>query len=122
MVKSAKENNVAFSLFHDCYVVPPGRVTTNDGRPYSVFSPWNRKWTDVIAKDMSLIEASPDPDSNDKSIHKDKTLGSLFNLDKLGEGFGVPKNSKGLNAKIANIWPNSGLFPTTLPVRSWTTL
>ena len=73
---------MAASLFHDCYVVPPGRVTTNHGRPYSVFSPWNRNWTHVISKDMSLIEASPDPEPNHKSIHKHASLGKLFNLDK----------------------------------------
>lgn len=109
MVNSAKDKKNAFSLFHDCYVVPPGRVTTNDGRPYSVFSPWNRKWTDAIAKDMSLIEASPDPEANDKSIHKDSTLGALFNLDKLGDGFGIPDELEGFECKdreyMAKLWP-----------------
>ncbi|SNX87782.1 related to deoxyribodipyrimidine photo-lyase PHR [Melanopsichium pennsylvanicum] len=109
IVNKAKDEGIAFSLFHDCYVVPPGRVTTNDGRPYSVFSPWNRKWTDVISKDMSLIEASPDPEANDKSIHKDSIVGSLFNLEKLGKGFGIPKELEGFKCKdreyMAKLWP-----------------
>lgn len=115
MVNAAKHNKMAFSLFHDSYVVPPGRVVTNDGRPYSVFSPWNRKWTDAIAKDMSLIEASPDPEPNDKSIYKDSTLGELFNLDKLGKGFGIPEQLAGFECKdrdyMAKLWPVSGDAP-----------
>ncbi|EST07371.1 DNA photolyase, FAD-binding/Cryptochrome, C-terminal [Kalmanozyma brasiliensis GHG001] len=115
VVESAKSKNVAFSLFHDCYVVPPGRVLTNDGRPYSVFSPWNRRWTDCIAKDMSLIEASPDPAANEKSIHKDSTLGKLFSLDKLGEGYGIPKQLPGFECKdteyMAKLWPVRGDAP-----------
>lgn len=118
MVKSASKHKLAFSLFHDCYVVPPGRVTTNDGRPYSVFSPWNRKWTDVISKDMSLIEASPDPEANDKSIHKDSTLSKLFTLDKLGKGFGIPSELPGFECAdkeyMAKLWPVSDGAPSAV--------
>ncbi|CDR99981.1 related to deoxyribodipyrimidine photo-lyase PHR [Sporisorium scitamineum] len=115
MVKSASDKKVAFSLFHDCYVVPPGRVLTNDGRPYSVFSPWNRRWTDCISKDMSLIEASPDPQRNDKSIHKDSTLSALFNLDTLGDSYGIPDELPGFECKdrayMAKLWPVDGDAP-----------
>ncbi|SOV09568.1 related to deoxyribodipyrimidine photo-lyase PHR [Ustilago sp. UG-2017a] len=113
--QACKSGDVAFSMFHDNYVVPPGRVTTNDGRPYSVFSPWNRKWADAIFKDMSLIEASPDPEPNDKSIHIDSTLGGLLNLDKLGKSFGIPKELRGFECKdreyMAKLWPVSDDAP-----------
>ncbi|TKY87546.1 hypothetical protein EX895_003560 [Sporisorium graminicola] len=109
MLKSASEHKVAFSLFHDCYVVPPGRVLTNDGRPYSVFSPWNRRWTDCIAKDPSLIEASPDPEPNAKSIRSDSTLSALFDLSTLGSGYGIPTTLPGFECKdrtyMAKLWP-----------------
>ncbi|PWY97937.1 hypothetical protein BCV70DRAFT_165980 [Testicularia cyperi] len=109
LVAQAESKGVTVSLFHDCYVVPPGRVKTNDGRPYSVFSPWNRRWTDAISKDMSLIEASPDPAANDKAIHKDSTLGPLFDLDKLGKEYGIPEQLSGFECKdrdyMAKLWP-----------------
>ncbi|GAC76270.1 deoxyribodipyrimidine photolyase [Moesziomyces antarcticus T-34] len=109
MVERAADQGVSFSMMHDCYVVPPGRVLTNDGRPYSVFSPWNRKWTEAISKDMSLIEASPDPASNDASIRKDAQLGALFDLQKLGDGFGIPEELEGFECKdrkyMAKLWP-----------------
>ncbi|CBQ71357.1 related to deoxyribodipyrimidine photo-lyase PHR [Sporisorium reilianum SRZ2] len=115
MLKAASAQNVAFSLFHDCYVVPPGRVRTNDGRPYSVFSPWNRRWTDCIAKDLSLIEASPDPEPNPKSIHKDSALSALFDLSSLGAGYGIPTELPGFECKdrayMAKLWPVDGDAP-----------
>lgn len=113
--QACKSGDVAFSMFHDYYVLPPGRVATNDGRPYSVFSPWNKKWADVISKDMSLIEASPDPKPNDKSIHIDSTLGRLLNLDKLGKSFGIPTELRGFECKdreyMAKLWPVSDDAP-----------
>lgn len=109
LVKQADKHDLSVSLLHDCYVVPPGRVLTNDGRPYSVFSPWNRKWTEAIGKDSSLIEASPDPKANDKAIHSDSTLGSLFDLEKLGDGFGIPDQVKDFECSdseyMAKLWP-----------------
>lgn len=111
MVRMASKHNLAFTLLHDSYVVPPGRVLTNDGRPYSVFSPWNRRWTDAIAKDMSLIEASPDPEPNDESIRKDDKLGPLFDLSKLGGDFGLPDEVPGFKCEdakyMAKLWPVS---------------
>lgn len=115
MVEQAHSHGVSFSMFHDCYVVAPGRVTTNVGRPYSVFSPWNRRWTDVIAKDMSLIEASPDPEPNATSIRSNSTLSALFELDKLGEGFGIPAELAGFECAdrdyMAKLWPVSDGAP-----------
>ncbi|SPO37604.1 related to deoxyribodipyrimidine photo-lyase PHR [Pseudozyma flocculosa] len=112
MVDQAGERDVAFSLFHDCYVVPPGKVTTNDGRPYSVFSPWNRKWTDILSKDMSLLDESPEPEPNDKAIRQDKELGALFDLEKLGDGYGIPDQLEGFECAdrdyMAKLWPVEG--------------
>ncbi|PWO00508.1 hypothetical protein FA09DRAFT_294029 [Tilletiopsis washingtonensis] len=62
----------------DTYVVPPGAVKTNDGRPYSVFSPWNRRWTEHLSKHPELLDESPLPERNDASIRKDSKLGKLF--------------------------------------------
>ncbi|KAJ9475853.1 Deoxyribodipyrimidine photo-lyase, mitochondrial [Pseudozyma hubeiensis] len=115
MLEQKDKGGVSFSLFHDCYVVPPGRVVTNDGRPYSVFSPWNRRWTDCIAKDASLIEESPDPEANDASAKKDSTVGKLFDLAKLGAGYGIPEELEGFECKdreyMAKLWPVSDGAP-----------
>lgn len=109
MLEAKDKKGVSFSLLHDCYVVPPGRIKTNDGRPYSVFSPWNRRWTESISKDMSLIEASEDPEANPKSIRSHPKLGALFELSKLGTGYGIPEELSGFECKdreyMAKLWP-----------------
>ncbi|MDP2226210.1 MAG: deoxyribodipyrimidine photo-lyase [Moraxellaceae bacterium] len=49
---------VAFNLFHDQCVLPPGSVLTGDGRFYSVFTPFKRNWLARIdTTGLSLLPA-----------------------------------------------------------------
>jgi deoxyribodipyrimidine photo-lyase len=57
--------------FHDNCIIPPGRVLTNDGRYYTVFTPFKRNWLMQLAerpiellpvptkRQASVVEASP---------------------------------------------------------------
>ncbi|MFG0325940.1 MAG: deoxyribodipyrimidine photo-lyase [Phycisphaerales bacterium JB037] len=46
--------------FHDQCILAPGTVTTNDGNPYKVYSPFRRRWGDLI-NDEGLPALCPDP-------------------------------------------------------------
>jgi deoxyribodipyrimidine photo-lyase len=78
LVESSKKYNLYTEVLDDAYVVPPGDVLTKDGRPYSVFSPWNRNWVDILSKHPEHLEEAPLPKANDKSVRSDGKLKSLF--------------------------------------------
>ena len=99
--QAKKEGKVHVTMVDDLYVVPPGAITTKDGRPYSVFSPWNRSWTAYIEQHMDILESHPDPEANDKAIlsssHKD-----LFDSK-------IPAHVEGFECKdsdyMSKLWP-----------------
>lgn len=102
-VELAPKDGIHADFVDDTYVVPPGRVNTKDGRPYSVFSPWNRAWVDVLLKNPDLLEESPKPKANDqKSITADKSLNGLF-------GSKIPAAIEGFECKdteyMQKLWP-----------------
>ncbi|KDN53397.1 hypothetical protein K437DRAFT_218841 [Tilletiaria anomala UBC 951] len=104
--KAEKSKNTIHAAFvDDAYVVPPGKVITKDGRPYSVFSPWNRAWTAYIEKHKDMLEAHPDPEPNDKkAITSDSKLQKLFDSK-------VPDHVSGFECDaddqkyMAKLWP-----------------
>ncbi len=60
-LKSVLEPKVKVSEFHDRIVLPPGSVLTGDGRYYSVFSPFKRRWLSVYAESASGPYPTPSP-------------------------------------------------------------
>lgn len=42
-VKLGREKGIEVVALHDRLVVPPGRITSQAGKPMSVFSPWQRR-------------------------------------------------------------------------------
>ena len=102
VVKKAKEHGVYAEILDDTYVVPPGDVLTKEGRPYSVFSPWNRNWIDILSKRKELLEESPMPKANEKSVRSDAKLKGLF-------GSKIPDQVKHFECKdreyMKKLWP-----------------
>jgi deoxyribodipyrimidine photolyase len=41
-VKIGRESGIDVVCVHDRLIVPPGRITSQAGKPMSVFSPWQR--------------------------------------------------------------------------------
>lgn len=78
VVNKSAEANIQACFVHDLCVVPPGRVTTKEGKPYAVYSPFLKNWANIVDNDPSLLEASPEPKSNDKSIRSNDKYGILF--------------------------------------------
>jgi deoxyribodipyrimidine photo-lyase len=43
-----KESNVSFHTFKDQVVLEKGEVLKDDGTPYSIFTPYSRKWKSIV--------------------------------------------------------------------------
>ena len=64
---------------HDYVLVPPGKVTTKEGKPYSVFTPFHKNWSAVMSEDLQAYSKDyPLPAANGDAIRKDPVLGQLF--------------------------------------------
>jgi len=102
VVKGAKKAEVHAQFVEDTYVVPPGAVKTNEDKPYSVFSPWNRKWTEHIHQNPDLLDEHDAPSANDKSARSDAKLKALFD----GK---IPSSVAGFECSdsdyMTKIWP-----------------
>ena len=52
------ENQIELELYHDRLVVPPENIKTNDGRFYSVYTPYRKQW-ERIALDHATVLPEP---------------------------------------------------------------
>ena len=69
-LKVLKDSGIGFQSFHDKVIYPPGSLRTGQDKPYSVFTPFKRKWIenfdmefldidfDYIAKDTTNISSN----------------------------------------------------------------
>jgi deoxyribodipyrimidine photo-lyase len=64
-----KRRGVEFHFFTDHVLLHPGKVKKADGTPYSVFTPWSKKWMQNI--DLDSLKEYPSQDF----------LNSLFQID-----------------------------------------
>lgn len=48
---SLGRKGIGLALFKDQVMLRPGEVLKNDGKPYSVFTPFSRKWKEVLGQD-----------------------------------------------------------------------
>ncbi|OCH92919.1 DNA photolyase [Obba rivulosa] len=101
-----KDSNTAYVFVHDKCVIPPGVVTTKDGRGYTVYSPWLRSWLPhlVPKSDEDPLTAAPRPTANTKSIHEHPVYRELFDapVPEAVEGFTLSADEK---ARITTCWP-----------------
>ncbi|PRP75200.1 hypothetical protein PROFUN_15963 [Planoprotostelium fungivorum] len=102
VVHLARESGKAAFFVHDCIIVPPGMLLTKEGKPYSVYGPWFKKWVETVNENDNLLETSEDPEANDESVRKDKSLHSLFEEE-------IPSEVEGYECadaeKMAQLWP-----------------
>jgi len=49
--RACRASGIAFERRHGGVVVPPGAVTTADGSPYKVFTPFKRRWLEHLTPD-----------------------------------------------------------------------
>ncbi|GAA93810.1 hypothetical protein E5Q_00456 [Mixia osmundae IAM 14324] len=107
-VKEGANANIDVSFVHDLCVVPPGTIRTQQGKPYSVFSPWARNWTATVKQNQSkYLDESPEPAANDESIYKHDTCADLFKTGEIPdyvEGFKLDEEDA---KRMQTMWPES---------------
>ena len=53
-LKVLKDSEIEFQSFHDKVIYPPGSLRTGQDKPYSVFTPFKRKWIENF--DMEFLD------------------------------------------------------------------
>jgi deoxyribodipyrimidine photo-lyase len=64
------EHGIDFHAVHDDVVVPPGHLTTGQGKQYSVYSPWYRAWVRHLHENPSLLDEFAAPEQNPSSARQ----------------------------------------------------
>ena len=52
-----ESRGIAFHLFKDQVIFEEGEIVKNDGKPYTVFTPYKRKWLEKFQGGASLTES-----------------------------------------------------------------
>ncbi|KAL4988180.1 DNA photolyase, FAD-binding/Cryptochrome [Aspergillus falconensis] len=64
LIRLCAQSGIRFETAHDTCVVPPGLLSSQQGKQYAVYSPWFRSWLAFLNKNPEYLEASEDPTSN----------------------------------------------------------
>ena len=56
VTRSLKKNDIEFSSYHEKVIFPPGSIRTAEDKPYSVFTPFKKKWIENFDLDLLDIE------------------------------------------------------------------
>ena len=72
-IDSLKKYNIEFSSFDDQVIYEPGFLKTGQGKPFSVFTPFKRRWVENF--DMNFLElATPSKQKKVPSIQSDLSI------------------------------------------------
>ncbi|KAI5201170.1 deoxyribodipyrimidine photo-lyase [Aureobasidium subglaciale] len=64
------EKGMDFHAVHDDVVVPPGNLTTGQGKQYSVYTPWYKAWIRHIHENPTLLDEFAAPEQNPASARQ----------------------------------------------------
>ncbi len=56
IISSFNENDIEFSSYDEKVIYPPGSIRTAENKPYSVFTPFKKKWIENFNLDLLDIE------------------------------------------------------------------
>ena len=59
-----KSNGIGFNTYHDQLILEPGSVLKPDNRPYTVFTPFSKRWKDHLTSGMIEEELSSELSGN----------------------------------------------------------
>ncbi|KAH8999252.1 DNA photolyase, FAD-binding/Cryptochrome [Lactarius akahatsu] len=99
----ANEAGILPTLVHDKLIVEPGLLSTKQGKPYSVFSPFQRQWLAAINKNPNqYLAEAVSPSANPPTVRDHPILGKMFSSE-------VPSRVEGFQCldkhQMAVIWP-----------------
>ena len=80
----AKEKSVDWNCYKDHVVFNPEEVLKNDGTPYTVFTPYSKKWKSILSADDLMDYNSQDLLEN---LYKFKANPNLISLESIGFKF-----------------------------------
>ncbi|KAL4999336.1 DNA photolyase, FAD-binding/Cryptochrome [Aspergillus recurvatus] len=64
LIRLCAENGIRFETAHDTCIVPPGLLSSQQGKQYAVYSPWFRSWLAFLNENPEYLEVSEEPTSN----------------------------------------------------------
>ncbi|GAA5827552.1 hypothetical protein JCM11251_001729 [Rhodosporidiobolus azoricus] len=94
-------------FFADYCVVAPGKLLTKQGKPYSVYSPFQRSWAEEVNKNLVdyVVQQNPPLAANDSSARSHSVLSPFFSHE-------IPASIKGFELsgeeeaeRMKGIWP-----------------
>ena len=66
-----KKNNIQFSSFNDQVIYDPGFLKTGQGKPFSVFTPFKRRWVENFDMNFLELKLPSKKSKNNSSIQSD---------------------------------------------------
>ncbi|KAI0322475.1 DNA photolyase, FAD-binding/Cryptochrome [Amylostereum chailletii] len=99
----AKDVGIRPTFVHDKLIVEPGMVSTKQGKPFTVYSPFLRQWLPAVNGDIQgHIGEAPPPFPNSPEMLKPSKLKHLFECE-------VPEEIEGFECKdkatMEKVWP-----------------
>ncbi|KAI0068783.1 hypothetical protein BV25DRAFT_1986350 [Artomyces pyxidatus] len=98
-----KDEGISPMFIHDKLIIEPGVLTSKQGKPYAVYSPFQRLWLSTLNGDLDkyLAEASS-PEPNPASVRQHPTFSGLFSteLPTAIDGFDCADRDQ-----MATVWP-----------------
>ncbi|KAN0126947.1 DNA photolyase, FAD-binding/Cryptochrome [Russula decolorans] len=99
----AKDKGILPNFFHDKLIVEPGLLSTKQGKPFSVYSPFQRQWSSVINADVDKYLAEAElPSANSSSVKDHSLFQKLFASE-------IPSHIEGFQCsdkdQMAVVWP-----------------
>lgn len=64
LVRLCADNDINFTATHDTCVVTPGALASQQGKQYSVYTPWYRSWLAFLKENPDYLEVSEEPGPN----------------------------------------------------------
>ncbi|KAL4941691.1 hypothetical protein BDV06DRAFT_193999 [Aspergillus oleicola] len=70
LLRLCADKGIKFETAHDACVVPPGLLSSQQGRQYAVYSPWFRAWLAFLDENPEYLEVSEDAGANPGDARK----------------------------------------------------
>ncbi|OJJ67213.1 hypothetical protein ASPBRDRAFT_187326 [Aspergillus brasiliensis CBS 101740] len=70
IVRLCAKNGIRFEAAHDTCVVTPGKLVSQQGKQYAVYSPWFRAWCAFLNENPEYLEVADEPGSNPGDARK----------------------------------------------------
>lgn len=109
IMKMATEKDIAFRSFKDQVIFAKNEVLKPDGKPYTIFTPYSKKWK------LHLTETDLKPVDSELLLNNllKNTKFSLPSLSEIGfEPTGVSWSSSNLSTEVLKKYPETRNFPS----------